>query len=193
MTVGSQAVQNSDPVSSVADPKSAPDETPASSAGVVELQAKVNELEEGLLRSRADFQNLQRRAAAERLEAIRFANADLLKSLLGVLDDLERTVSSVERADDAKAVGEGVRLAHQNFLKVLRDHGVEPIEAAKRPFDPAVHNALLRQPTVEFQPGTVIEQVARGYRLKDRVLRPAAVIVAAPAPAEAEGAQPSRE
>lgn len=191
--MGSQAVQNSDPVSSVADPKSAPDETPASSAGVVELQAKVNELEEGLLRSRADFQNLQRRAAAERLEAIRFANADLLKSLLGVLDDLERTVSSVERADDAKAVGEGVRLAHQNFLKVLRDHGVEPIEAAKRPFDPAVHNALLRQPTVEFQPGTVIEQVARGYRLKDRVLRPAAVIVAAPAPAEAEGAQPSRE
>ncbi len=149
-------------------------------ASAATLQSQIDSLEESLLRARADFQNLQRRSAAERSEAIRYANAELIKDLLAVLDDLERTLGALERNEDKKAIADGVRLAYENFMKVLRDQGVEPIEAAGRPFDPALHNALMRQPSSSYAPGTVLEQVAKGFRLKERVLRPATVIVAAP-------------
>jgi molecular chaperone GrpE len=146
-------------------------------AQIAELQAKVASLEEGLLRSRADFQNLQRRTASERSEAIRYANADIIRSLLNVVDDLERTVLAADQGQDFKAVGAGARLALENFMKALREHGVEPILAADQKFDPNIHNALMRQPSSQHPAGTVLQQVAKGFRLRDRVLRPASVVV----------------
>ena len=125
-----------------------------------ELRAKIEKLEDALLRSRADLQNAQRRATTERLDAVRFANAELLKSLVGVVDDLERALANTNQAK-AEAVSEGVRLVHQNLLKALADHGLETIDALGQPFDPALHEALLQQPS-PHKPGTVIEQVAKG-------------------------------
>jgi len=145
-----------------------------------ELKARIESLEDSLLRAKADFQNLQRRSAAERSEAIRYANADLLKSLLNVLDDFDRSLDAVEVSNNKDAVIDGVRLVHDNLMKALKDAGLEQVDALGQPFDPTVHEALLQQPTDDFPPGTVVDQVARGYRLRDRVLRPARVIVSKP-------------
>lgn len=152
----------------------------ASTADVVaELQAKVVKLEDALLRAKADFQNLQRTSSAERTDAYRYANAELMKLLVRVVDDFERSLSAAaSKPDNLPAVVEGVRLVYENLNKALADHGLEPIDALHRPFDPKIHEALLHQPSEEYPPGTVIEQIAKGYRLRDRVVRPAKVIVA---------------
>lgn len=142
------------------------------------LNAKVAALEDNLLRAKADFQNLQRRAAVERSEAIRYANADLMRSLLSVIDDLERSIAAAEDSQNSSSVLDGVRLLHANFLKALSSSGLEVIDAQHQAFDPTIHEALLQQPTTQCEPGTVVEQVSKGYRLRDRVIRPAKVIVA---------------
>ena len=154
---------------------------------LAELKNRVGSLEEALLRGKADFANLQRRSANEKAEAIRFANAELLRSILHVLDDFDRTIEAADKADDAKVVVVGVRLVHANLWKSLGQFGLESIEATGRMFDPSIHEALLQQPAAEHPPGTVLTQVSRGYRLHDRVLRPARVIVAG-APAADSGA-----
>ncbi|MBU0717809.1 MAG: nucleotide exchange factor GrpE [Planctomycetes bacterium] len=145
---------------------------------VESLQAKVAALEDALLRAKADYQNLQRRTTNERTEAVRYGNAELMRSLLSVADDLERSIAASDRSDNVSAVVDGIRLVHGNFLQALRNHGLEVIEALHRPFDPHVHEAMLQQPSDEHPDGTVIEEIARGYRLRDRVLRPPKVIVA---------------
>ena len=148
-----------------------------------ELKAKVAQLEDALLRAKADFQNLQRRSTNERMEAVRFANTELIRSLLGVLDDLERCLAAAGSPDSHKTVVDGLKLVHANLVKALSGFGLETIPAVRERFDPTIHEALMQQPTAEAEPGVVIKEVAKGYRLKERVLRPARVVVsAAPAP-----------
>lgn len=149
-------------------------ETPDAQA---KLRANIEKLEDSLLRARADYQNLQRRAAIERSEAIRFANAALMKSLLGVIDDFERSLASSSTSGEREAVVDGVRLVYQNLMKALRDQGLETIVALHKPFDPSVHEAIMQQPSADHEAGTVMEELAKGYRLCERVLRPAKVIV----------------
>lgn len=158
-----------------------------------ELQEKVNKLEDGLLRAKADYQNAQRRAAIERSEAIRYANAEVMKSLLTVLDDFERSLAAAEDSNNLQAVVDGVRLVYGNLAKALRDHGLEVIDALHETFDPSVHQAMMPQPTSEYPPGTVVEEIAKGYRLYDRVLRPAKVIVSKALETEAETCEEGKE
>lgn len=140
-----------------------------------ELRGKVEKLEDALLRARAEYQNFQRRTAIERAEAIRYANAGLMKSLLSVLDDFERAMSSP--TGESETVAEGVRLVYQNLFKALREHGLEAIETGSEPFDPSVHEAMMQQPSADHPAGTILEEFAKGYRLRDRVLRPSKVVV----------------
>ncbi len=140
------------------------------------LEEKVASLEDSLLRAKADYQNLQRRAAADRSDAIRYANADLMRSLVGVVDDFDRALSS-ESSDEPAAMQEGLRLVYGNLMKAMEAHGLERIEALHKPFDPHVHEALMQQPSGDFPPGTVIEEIAKGFCLRDRTIRPAKVIV----------------
>lgn len=156
------------------------------------LREKVVALEDTLLRAKADFVNTQRRNEKSRLEAVRFANADLMRSLLGVLDDFERALDAAGSAEDAKTIADGVRLVHENFKKALCDHGLEAIEAIDKPFDPHVHEAIMQQPVGDRDPNTVIEEVAKGYRLKDRVIRPAKVVVAMAVRSPSEAAENSQ-
>lgn len=142
------------------------------------MKARIEALEDSLLRAKADYQNLQRRMQTERSDAIRFGNADLMKALLPVLDDFERSLHAAETMADPAAFVEGIRLIYENFRKALTDHGLEPIAALRQPFDPGVHEALMQQPSDEVAPGTVLEEVTRGYKLRDRVIRPTRVIVA---------------
>ncbi len=145
------------------------------------LQARIDKLTDSLLRAKADYKNLERRGTVERSEAIRFANAELMRSLLGVMDDFERSLEASASTDSTSALTDGVRLIYENMLKAMTSHGLEPIDALHRPFDPSVHEAMMQQPSAEFPPGTVIQELARGYQLRDRVLRPSKVIVSAAA------------
>lgn len=149
----------------------------AGSPATSELQARIESLEDALLRAKADYQNFQRRATTERIDAVRYANAELMRSLLNAMDDFDRTLAASNDAT-LDAIVAGVRLVYENLQKALTDNGLEIIEARGKTFDPAIHQALMQQPSDECAPGTVIEQVTRGYRLRDRVLRPARVIVA---------------
>lgn len=155
-------------------PSAARDAVAADEAGT-----EAQEWKDRFLRAKAELLNYQRRMEKERAEAIKYANAGLARALLSILDDLERVVASDARpAGDMEAILNGVRLTLENFRKILREYHVQPIDATGKPFDPAVHEAMMQQPTTDHPPGTVIQEVGKGYRLHDRVLRPSQVIVA---------------
>ncbi|MBU0640221.1 MAG: nucleotide exchange factor GrpE [Planctomycetes bacterium] len=146
------------------------------------LRRECEELREKNLRLLAEAQNLQKRAERDKREALRYAEADFARELLVVLDDLERTQESARTARKPKAVADGVRIVYEHFLKVLRERQVEPIEALGQPFDPSYHEAMMRQPSEECPAGTVIQELARGYRMHERVIRPSRVVVSSGPP-----------
>ena len=127
-------------------------------------------------RVQADFENYRKRAAREQERLVAHAHERLVRELLPVLDDLERALGAAERHEDAQLV-EGVKLVEQSLRNALRKEGVVEIETDGA-FDPHVHEALLTQPGGEAEPGSVLEVVQRGYRVGDKVVRPARVIVA---------------
>jgi len=154
-------------------------EGPAQADAAKEAEAQITQWKDKFLRAKADYQNLLNRSARERVEATRFANADFARSLLTVLDDFERTFEAAKTAESIGAVVEGLRIVYDHLLKLLRDHGVEPIEAENRKFDPFEHEAMAQQSSDECPAGTVLSVHRRGYRMHERVLRPAGVIVSA--------------
>jgi molecular chaperone GrpE len=151
---------------------------------VDEQQQPEPQEDDRLLRLAADFENYKKRAARERQEYVALANERLIVELLPILDDLERALSAAEQHEEAQ-LEDGVRLVHRSLAGLLERHGVKPIETDGK-FDPHVHEALLSQPS-EAEEGSVIDVVQRGYKLGDRVVRPARVVVAAPPSQEEPG------
>lgn len=148
-----------------------------------EARPTENEWKELALRARADLSNYQKRAEKDRAEVLRYANSNLLKALLSVLDNLERVVQTGSGAEGKlDALVSGAKLTLELFQKVLRDYHVEPIAAEGRPFDPTVHEAMMERPSEHPEP-IVLQEVGKGYKLHERVLRPAKVIVSKPAAA----------
>ncbi len=141
-------------------------------------EGEVAALSDKLLRTQAELQNVMKRAEQRVSEAVRYANADLIKSLLDTIDDFDRTLSHTDAAD-VESVRKGVQLVYDKFMKVLTDNRVESIEPADEPFDPHYHEALMQQPAPNKPTNTVLQVVQRGFKLHDRVLRPAKVIVSA--------------
>ena len=127
-------------------------------------------------RVQADFENYRKRAAREQERLVAHAHERLVRELLPILDDLERALEAAERHEEAQLV-EGVKLVEQSLRSALRKEGLAEI-ATDGPFDPHVHEALLSQPSDNAESGAVLEVVQRGYRVGDRVVRPAKVIVA---------------
>ncbi len=160
----------------------APAESPE--AELVEtLRKEIAELQQQNLRLIAEMQNQQRRVRQEKEDALRFAESGFARDLLNVLDDLERTQESAPTATDIKTVAEGVRITYEQFLKVLKSRGIEPIAARGAAFDPSVHEALLQQPSADTPAGVVLQEVARGWKMHERVLRPSRVIISSGPPA----------
>ena len=146
----------------------------------VELEALQNENEElidTLQRVKAEFDNYRKRAARDQEALIARAGERIVKELLPVLDDLERALEAAEQHEEAK-LEEGVKLVHRQLEQLLEREGLSPVETNGK-FDPHVHEALLTQPSAAEE-GSVIEVLQKGYRLGDRVLRPARVVVAGP-------------
>jgi molecular chaperone GrpE len=129
-----------------------------------------------LQRMKADFENYRKRAAREQERLVAHAHERLVRELLPVLDDLERTLEAAEQHEEAALV-DGVKLVEQSLRKALQKEGIAEIETEGR-FDPHVHEAVLTQARPGAEPGSVLEVLQRGYRVGDRVVRPARVIVA---------------
>jgi len=128
-------------------------------------------------RSAADFSNYKRRTEDERAQLGQFSNAILIGKLLAVLDDFDRALENVPpEAHDAWI--EGVKLVERKLRTVLESEGVTPIEAVGQPFDPNLHEAVVHEPTADHPDNQVIGELQRGYRLRDRVIRPSLVRVA---------------
>jgi molecular chaperone GrpE len=140
------------------------------------LTAERDEYLELLQRVQADFENYRKRAARDQERLVAHAHERLVRELLPVLDDLERALEAAEQHEEAKLV-EGVKLVEQSLRRVLAKEGVAEIETGGA-FDPHVHEALLTKPGAGADSGSVLEVVQRGYRVGDRVVRPAKVIVA---------------
>ncbi len=142
-----------------------------------------------LLRLAADFDNYKKRAAREKEEWIKIANEDLIKAVLPFIDNLERAVNHSENMKDTGVLIEGVRLTVQQLLQALNKFGVSPIESLGKPFDPAIHEAMLVVETDQHEPNQVVEEFQKGYLLNDRLLRPATVSVSKLPGKEAQAAE----
>jgi molecular chaperone GrpE len=141
------------------------------------LRAENEELISTLQRLQADFDNYRKRAARDQESLVARAGERIVKELIPILDDLERALEAAESHEEAQ-LEDGVKLVHRQLEQLLAKEGLAPVETDGK-FDPHVHEALLTQPS-DADEGSVIEVLQKGYRLGDRVLRPARVVVAGP-------------
>jgi molecular chaperone GrpE len=152
---------------------------------VARLEREIADLRDRSIRTLADFDNYRKRADREREENRRYAVSELLRELIGVVDNLELALQSSGTAEDLKR---GVELTLKQFADLLKRHGVRPVAALGERFDPAQHEAVSRHEDPAAAVPTVVEELRRGYFLHDRLLRPSMVRVAVPAEAPAEPA-----
>ena len=143
------------------------------------VKAERDMLFEKLARAQADFQNSRKRLQAESDTRVQYANAALIKSLLPVIDNFERALAQDPAKSDAATILRGMQIVHDQWLNVLKQQLVQ--EIAPQPgeaFDPTRHEALMQQPTNDYDEGSVVQTLQKGYALHDRTLRPAQVSVA---------------
>lgn len=136
------------------------------------------QLQDQLLRLRADFDNFRKRQEKDWEEKKKYANEALLEDLLPILDNFSLGMKAAENAKDAKSIQQGLSMVLGQIERFLTENGVTPVEALGKPFDPSLHDAVSRKETTEAPEGTVLEQHRRGYQLKGRLIRPATVVVA---------------
>jgi molecular chaperone GrpE len=148
------------------------------SSDVERLEREIADLRDRSIRTLADFDNFRKRAERERADVRRYAVMEPMRELLEVVDNLERAAVAGGSADDLK---QGVEMTLRQLQEVLRRHGVGAFDSLDRPFDPALHEAVSRQLSEAVSEPTVAEELQKGYRLHDRLLRPARVVVAVPA------------
>lgn len=135
-----------------------------------------------LRRAVADYQNLQNRTSRQRAEASEEGVARIVRELLPVIDNLTRAIEATQESDNIEKLLEGLGIIEHQLKTTLQEFGVEAVEAIGKPFDPAVHEAMLQEPSSEHAPNTVVREFLRGYTHKERVLRPSKVSVAVPPP-----------
>jgi molecular chaperone GrpE len=132
-----------------------------------------------LRRTQADFENYQKRNQREREQERRYMLFAFAQDLLPVIDNLERAAAAAQQAGETGPLVQGVHMVLDQFLNLLKRHGIVRIDAAGQPFDPNVHQAVMKQPaSTEFPPNTIAKELEHGYLYHDRVLRPSRVIVA---------------
>lgn len=143
-----------------------------------DLQKKYDELNNQYIRLAADFDNYRKRQAQERESLLKYGAESTLKKILEVLDNFERGAKANETVEDCEKVKESFNLVHKQLLDVLAKAGLETIEAQGQEFDPNFHEAVMQTPTADYPEHTIIAELQKGYKLGDRVLRPALVNVA---------------
>lgn len=144
--------------------------------------AKADENWERLVRTTADFDNYKKRANRERQDAIRFANENLLEKLVPVLDSFDMALTAATAAQSnqteaAQSLKTGISMVYQQLKSALTESGLEEVDATGKPFDPNLHEAVSQQESADVPEGQVLQQLRRGYKLRERLLRPATVVV----------------
>lgn len=150
---------------------------------LAQAQEEAKTHQEQYLRTLADMENLRKRTQREKEDLAKFANENILREILPVIDNLERAVEHADQGDNGDGLLEGVQMTLTQFSQVLTKFGVEPIESLGEQFDPAFHQAMGQLESADQPPNTVVQQMQKGYHLNERLLRPAFVMVAK-APAE---------
>jgi molecular chaperone GrpE len=159
------------------DPAAEPAAEEQEASAVEALRREKDVLQDRLLRTAAEFDNYRKRIERERREQADAATADALIDLLPIIDDLERALQAPAGVD-ADPFRKGVELIHRQMLDLLRKRGVKPIEAVGADFDPRYHESVMSESSSDHREGEVLEELRRGYKLGDRLLRPAMVKVA---------------
>jgi len=166
-------------------------EAAAATTRIEDLSGELVETKDRLVRLQADFENFRRRAQREREEAVRYGAQNLFKDLLTTVDNLERAIDHARKGagGDSENLLQGVELVQKGLLALMARHGVTEVEAIGKPFDPAHHEAMAQMPDASVAPNTILEVLQKGYKLRDRLLRPARVIVARPVEPAVEGSE----
>ena len=141
------------------------------------LQADLDRFRDLALRSQADFENYKKRSAREKEEAIKYANSSLLERLIAIVDNFELGLSAARAEAEKSPVFSGMSMVLKQLMDFLTESGLEPIDATGQKFDPNLHEAIAHEPSEKIPEGIVIRQTRRGYRMKDRLLRPSSVVV----------------
>jgi molecular chaperone GrpE len=146
------------------------------------LQADLDRFRDLALRSQADFDNYKKRAAREKEEAIKYANSSLLERLIAIVDNFELGLSAASRQSADSPILSGMGMVLKQLNDFLADNGLQPIAAEGARFDPNLHEAIANEPSNTVPEGHVVRQMRRGYKLKDRLLRPSTVVVSSGPP-----------
>jgi len=127
----------------------------------------------------AELENFRKRVAKERSELIKYGSRDVFYELLEITDNFGRVIEADKKESDPKVIVQGIEMIYDQLMKLLRNHDVKPVDAENCEFDPNIHDAMQKVPTDEHKPGTVIQEIQKGYKYRDKILRPARVVVAA--------------
>jgi len=141
------------------------------------LQADLDRFRDLALRSQADFDNYKKRATREKEEAVKYANRTLLERLIAIVDNFELGLSAAKSEGTRSPIYSGMSMVLKQLTDFFTDNGLQPIDAEGQKFDPNLHEAIAHEPSDEVAEGVVLRQMRRGYRLKDRLLRPSSVVV----------------
>ncbi len=155
-------------------------DVPAAEAAVSEveaLKAEIEQQKDAALRARAEMDNYRKRMAREKEDAIRYSNMALLESLIPIVDNFELGLEAAKNATDASGIVLGLGMVRKQLEDFLKSHGVETVDAAGQTFDPNLHEAVGHEAHAEIEEGKVISQLRKGFKLKDRLIRPATVVV----------------
>lgn len=143
---------------------------------MAQLQGDLDRFRDLALRSQADFENFRKRAAREKEDAVKYANASFLERLIPILDNFELGLGAARSNEAAAPIVAGLDMVAKQLNDFLYQHGVEPVDAEGKPFDPNVHEAVAQEHS-EIEEGLVVRQLRKGFKLRDRLLRPATVVV----------------
>ena len=152
---------------------------------VAQMQADLERFRDLALRSQADFDNFRKRATREKEDAVKYANGSFLERLIPIFDNLELGLTAARTDAAASPILSGMEMVARQLNDFLRDCGVEPVDAQPgTTFDPNLHEAIGQQESAEIADGAVLQQLRKGFKLRDRLLRPAMVVVSKGAPAK---------
>jgi len=168
------------PTESASPAAAEPPLTPEQLAALQAKAAKADEHWDRLLRAKADLDNYKKRAARERHDAVRFANLSLMEKLIPALDSFDRALAATNHANgnDLDSLKAGIAMVHNQIKTTLTEAGLQEIDATRQPFDPNVHEAVSQQESPDVPEGHVLHQLRKGYKLHERLIRPASVVVA---------------
>lgn len=154
-----------------------PNEQPPPEDEVANLQSDLDRFRDLAMRTQADFENYKKRCAREKDDAIKYANTSLLDKLVPIIDNFELGLAAAKGEGEQSPIYSGMNLVLKQLNDFLIDNGLQPIEAVGQKFDPNLHEAIAHEPNDNVPDHVVIRQTRRGYKFRDRLLRPAAVVV----------------